>query len=59
MTTSNNDSSADKAIDPFDPASLRLGQDFAAGIGVKKVLTTVPCRRPNRHEFVRTRAGDE
>ncbi|MFZ1934334.1 MAG: hypothetical protein WCB27_20580 [Thermoguttaceae bacterium] len=45
--------------DPFDPASLRLGQDFASAIGVKKVLTTVPCRKPNRHEFVRVRAGEE
>lgn len=42
---------------PFDPASLRLGQDFGATIGVKKVLTTVPCRKPNRQEFVRVRPG--
>ena len=46
---------ADPAPDPFDPASLRLSQDFASGIGVKKVLTTIPCRKPNRHEFVRVR----
>jgi hypothetical protein len=45
--------------DPFDPASLRLGQDFASSVGVKKVLTTVPCRKPNRHEFVRVRPGEE
>jgi hypothetical protein len=38
---------------------LRLSQDFASTIGVKKVLTTVPCRKPNRHEFVRVRAGEE
>ncbi|MFH1265135.1 MAG: hypothetical protein ABIK89_05365, partial [Planctomycetota bacterium] len=47
------------APDPFDPASLRLGQDFASSIGVKKVLTTVPCREPNRHEFVRVHSGEE
>ena len=41
------------ASDPFDPAALRLSQDFASSIGVKKVLTVVPCRKPNRHEFVR------
>ena len=46
-----------EAPDPFDPESLRLGQDFASTIGVKKVLTTVPCRKPNRHEFVRVRPG--
>jgi len=45
--------------DPFDPAALRLSQDFASSIGVKKVLTTVPCRKPNRHEFVRVRPGEE
>lgn len=45
--------------DPFDPASLRLSQDFASSIGVKKVLTTVPCRKPNRHEFVRVRPGED
>jgi hypothetical protein len=43
--------------DPFDPAALRLGQDFAASAGVERVLTTVPCRKPNRHEFIRVRPG--
>ena len=45
--------------DPFDPAGLRLGQDFAATVGVRKVLTTVPCRKPNRQEFVRVRPGED
>ncbi len=44
---------------PFDPARLRLSQDFASYVGVKKVLTTIPCRKPNRHEFVRVRPGEE
>ena len=39
--------------DPFDPAALRLDQDFAATVGVKKLLTRVPVRKPSRHEFVR------
>ncbi len=47
------------ALDPFDPATLRLSQDFASTVGVKKVLTKVPCRKPNRQEFVRVRAGAE
>lgn len=47
------------APDPFDPARLRLSQDFASSIGVKRVLTTVPCRKPNRHEFVRVRRGED
>lgn len=47
------------APDPFDPAALRLSQDFAATTAVRKVLTTVPCRKPNRQEFVRVRPGPE
>jgi hypothetical protein len=39
--------------DPFDPARLRLGQNFAATVGVKKLLTQVPVRKPTRQEFVR------
>lgn len=33
--------------DPFaDLGKLRLSQDFAATVGVKKLLTTVPVRKP-------------
>jgi hypothetical protein len=39
--------------DPFDPAALRLDQDFAATNGVKKLLNRVPVRKPNRQDFVR------
>jgi len=39
--------------DPFNPASLRLDQSFADGAAVKKLLTTVPVRKPNRQDFVR------
>jgi hypothetical protein len=49
----NLDNSADSVKpDPFDPAALRLDQSFA-GAGVKKLLTTVPVRRPGRQDFVR------
>jgi hypothetical protein len=47
------------APDPFDLESLRLGQNFGASVGVKKVLTVVPVRKPNRHEFVRVRSGEQ
>lgn len=40
--------------DPFDPASLRLPQDFSAALGVKRALLTVPVKKPNREWFVRT-----
>jgi hypothetical protein len=43
-------------LNPFDPESLRLNQSFADTVGVKKLLTTVPVRKPNRQEFVRVRS---
>ena len=43
----------DQNPNPFDPASLRLDQSFADTVGVKKLLTTVPVRKPNRQDFVR------
>src|SRR5690242_8211209 len=41
------------AYDPFDLTRLRLSQDFLAAAGVKKVLTTVPVRKPLKEWFVR------
>ena len=39
---------------PFDNLSaLRLDQSYADMVGVKKLLTTVPVRKPNRQDFVR------
>src|SRR5512132_2958514 len=40
-------------LDPFDPEALRLDQSFAETVGVRKLLTTVPVRKPNRQDFVR------
>ncbi len=40
--------------DPFDLASLRLSQDFASAVGVKKLITTIPVRKPSKEWFVRT-----
>jgi hypothetical protein len=39
--------------------SLRLSADAAAFDGTSEVLTHVPVRKPNRHEFCRTRAEPE
>lgn len=41
------------AINSFSIASLRLPQDFGSAAGVKKVLTTVPFRKPNGQAFFR------
>lgn len=38
---------------PFDLAKLRLDQNFVETAGVKKLLTTVPVRKPNPQDFVR------
>ena len=59
VTNPDPDVNAQAAPDPFDLESLKLSQDFSAAIGVKKVVTVVPCRKPNRQEFVRVRSGDE
>ena len=40
-------------LDPFDPAALRISQDFAASAGVEQVLATVPVRKPGKQDFVR------
>ena len=47
------------APDPFDPAALRLSQDFASSIGVKRVLTRIRCGKPEKHDFVRVRPGED
>ena len=47
------------ADDPFDLAKLRLDQSFVESAGVKKLLTTVPVRKPNPQDFVRVHAGPE
>lgn len=41
------------APDPFDLESLRLDQNFTEASGVKKLLMTVPVRKPNPQDFVR------
>ena len=38
---------------PFDPAALRLDQTFTDGTAVKKLLTTIPVRKPGRQDWVR------
>ena len=44
----------DPKLDPFDLERLVLSQNFAETAGVKKLLTTVPVRKPNAQDFVRT-----
>jgi hypothetical protein len=44
------------APDPFDVTNLRLDQSFVESAGVKKLLTTVPVRKPHKQEFIRVRS---
>lgn len=41
------------APDPFAPESMRLGQDFTASVAVKRLVLTVPVRKPAKEWFVR------
>jgi len=47
------------SLDPFDPARLRLSQDYASAIGVKKALLTVPVRKPAKEWFVRVHPSED
>ena len=44
----------DESDSDFDLESIRLPQHYSEQIGVKKLLTTVPVRKPNRTQFCRT-----
>jgi len=45
--------------DPFDPASLRLDPEYLKSGGVRKLLTTVPVRKPNKQDFIRVHPDPE
>jgi hypothetical protein len=47
------------APDPFDIASLRLNPSFLETAGVKKLLTTVPVKKPSPQDFVRVHPAPE
>lgn len=49
-----------EAIDPFaDLSKLRLSQTFTESVGSKKLLTTVPVRKPHKQEHVRVHPAPE
>lgn len=54
MTADNRTDDA-KNDDPFaDIEQYRLSQNFAAEIGVERVVTAIPVRKPHRQSFIRT-----
>ncbi|MBX7075614.1 MAG: hypothetical protein K1X71_20935 [Pirellulales bacterium] len=52
QTTPSPNGQPDSVPDPFDPARLRLSQDFGATLGVKKAVLTVPVKKPSKEWFV-------
>lgn len=44
---------ASALADEFDPARLRLNQDFFSSLGVEKLVTQIPVRKPDRHWWIR------
>jgi hypothetical protein len=48
-----------EVADPYDLSNLRLDQSFVETAGVKKLLTTLPVRRPNAQDFIRVHPDPE
>ncbi|HOW74053.1 MAG TPA: hypothetical protein PKY77_25900 [Phycisphaerae bacterium] len=49
----NGETTEQTSVGVIDVARLRLSQDFASNVGVKRALLTVPVRKPDRQSFVR------
>lgn len=45
--------------DPFDPERLKLTQDFATSIGVKKALINIPVKRPSKEWWIHTHPDEK
>jgi hypothetical protein len=58
-TAKRHNMAADSTADPFDLANLRLDQSFVESAGVKKLLTTIPVRKPNPQDFIRVHPAEE
>jgi hypothetical protein len=57
--TAETDNGTGNGYDPFDPVNLRLDQAALTRGAAKKLLTTVPVRKPNRQDFFRTHPSHE
>jgi len=47
------DDSEPDDLDPFSPENLRINVDLLKGGAVRKLITTIPVRKPKKQEFVR------
>jgi len=50
---------ADDFDNMFDPKRLRLSQNFAATVGVKKRVTVIQVRKPGKQEFIRVHPSSD
>src|SRR4051794_36454135 len=50
LAPSKNATAGEPAPDPFDPASLRLSQDFEKTGGVRKHIPSLSARKPTKEE---------
>jgi hypothetical protein len=41
------------APNPFDPERLRISLDHTEGVGVKKIINTIPVRKPDKQDYIR------
>ena len=57
-TTKKTTRKTDVTID-FDLDSLRLKQDFSETLGIQRVLSHVPVRKPNKTNFIRVHPGED
>jgi hypothetical protein len=48
-----------QVADPFDPVNLRLDQRFTETAPLKKLLTTIPVRKPSKQIFFRVHPSPE
>lgn len=58
VEASNNSQDKSKP-NPFDPASLRIATGGGANLSIKKVITTIPVKKPSREMYVRTSPKSE
>jgi hypothetical protein len=56
---SKSDLHAAASSDPFSLSNLKLSQNFGETLGVKKLLTKVPVRKPDHQWFVRVHPSEE
>jgi hypothetical protein len=54
-----NPNPAEAIPDPFDLENLRLSQNFVETAGVKKLLRTVPVRKPNKQDYIRVHPNQQ